>query len=44
MSIQTEIDRIVAAKEAIVAALTEKGVSVVGGQVRRFERGSEKSG
>lgn len=35
MSIQTEINRIVAAKEAIVAALTEKGVSVGGGrQVR----------
>lgn len=31
MSIQTEIDRIAAAKEAIVAALTEKGVSVGGG-------------
>lgn len=30
MSIQTEIDRIVAAKEAIVTALTEKGVSVGG--------------
>lgn len=30
MSIQTEIDRIVAAKEAIVAALTEKGISVGG--------------
>lgn len=33
MSIQTEIDRIVAAKEAIVAALTEKGVSVGGGKL-----------
>lgn len=33
MSIQTEIDRIIAAKEAIVAALTEKGVSVGGGKL-----------
>ena len=38
MSIQTEIDRIVAAKEAIVAALTEKGVSVGG---RKLEDLSE---
>lgn len=36
MSIQTEINRIVAAKEAIVAALTEKGVSVGGGKLDKM--------
>ena len=35
MSIQTEIDRIATAKEDIVAALTEKGVSVGGGESYR---------
>ena len=44
MSIQTEIDRIVAAKEAIVAALTEKGVSVGGGKLEDLSEAVKKVG
>lgn len=44
MSIQTEIDRIVAAKEAIVAALTEKGVSVRGGKLEDLSEAVKKVG
>ena len=44
MSIQTEIDRIVAAKEAIVAALTEKGVSVGGCKLEDLSEAVKKVG